>query len=120
MVVDIRGQLLLVDPTTQPTIAEFNGAPRLRDLSNKRVGLIDDSKVNAKELRRSLGNFRVRREIAIDLQRKCVGRDEVRPIVIGATTRVDIVSTILPKESASTTFLKSPQTMSSNPLTMFA
>ncbi len=50
MVVDIRGQLLLVDPTTQPTIAEFNGAPRLRDLTNKRVGLIDDSKVNAKEL----------------------------------------------------------------------
>ena len=50
MVVDIRSQLLLVDPTTQPTIAEFNGAPRLRDLTNKRVGLIDDSKVNAKEL----------------------------------------------------------------------
>ena len=49
MVVDIRRQLLLVDPTTQPTFAEFSDAPRLRDLSNKRVGLIDDSKVNAKE-----------------------------------------------------------------------
>jgi hypothetical protein len=50
MAIDVRGRLMVVDPTTQPIIAEFNGAPRLRDLSNKRVGLIDDSKVNAKEL----------------------------------------------------------------------
>ena len=61
MVVDIRSQLLLVDPTTQPTIAEFNGAPRLRDLSNKRVGLIDDSKPNAKELLEEVSSLLDRR-----------------------------------------------------------
>ena len=49
MAIDTGRRLLLVDPTTQPVIAEFRGAPRLRDLSNKRVGLIDDSKTNAKE-----------------------------------------------------------------------
>ena len=49
MTVQTREQLLLVDPTTEPLIADFTGAPRLRDLSNKRVGLIDDSKPNAKE-----------------------------------------------------------------------
>lgn len=43
-------RLLLVDPTTQPTSTDFSGAPRLRDLFNKRVGLIDNSKPNAKEL----------------------------------------------------------------------
>ena len=45
-----RGRLLLVDPTTEPSPTHFDGAPRLRDLSDKRVGLIDDSKPNAKEL----------------------------------------------------------------------
>lgn len=49
MAIETRSRLLLVDPTTEPTVADFTGAPRLRDLSNKRVGLIDDSKVNAKE-----------------------------------------------------------------------
>ena len=43
-------QYLLVDPTTAPLIAEFVGAPRLQSLRYKRVGLIDDSKDNAKEL----------------------------------------------------------------------
>ena len=37
------------DPTTLPIVPEFQGAPRLQDLTNKRVGVIDDSKVNAKE-----------------------------------------------------------------------
>ena len=46
----VRGQLTLVDPTTQPIIADFTGAPRLRDLTDKKVGIIDDSKVNAREL----------------------------------------------------------------------
>ncbi len=50
MAIDTGRRLLLVDPTTQPIIAEFTGAQRLRDLTNKRVGIIDDSKVNAKEL----------------------------------------------------------------------
>lgn len=43
-------QYLLVDPTTQPVTTTFRGAPRLRDLRQQRVGLIDDSKDNAKEL----------------------------------------------------------------------
>jgi 2-phospho-L-lactate transferase/gluconeogenesis factor (CofD/UPF0052 family) len=40
----------LVDPTTQPLMPDFAYAPRLTDLANKRIGLIDDSKENAKEL----------------------------------------------------------------------
>ena len=49
MVVETRQRYVLVDPTTLPIVPEFEGAPRLDDLSNKRVGIIDDSKVNAKE-----------------------------------------------------------------------
>lgn len=44
-----RTRITLIDPTTQPIVPEFEGAPRLSDLANKRVGVIDDSKVNAKE-----------------------------------------------------------------------
>ena len=40
----------LVDPTTQPIPISFAEAPRLRDLRGKTLGLIDDSKPNAKEL----------------------------------------------------------------------
>ena len=50
MATETGRRLLLVDPTTQPTATDFSGAPRLRDLFNKRVGLIDNSKPNAKEL----------------------------------------------------------------------
>ena len=50
MATGTRQRLQLVDPTTRPTAVDFDGAPRLRDLSDKRVGLIDDSKTNAKEL----------------------------------------------------------------------
>ncbi len=50
MAIDTATQHLLVDPTTQPLVSEFEGARRLRDLTNKRLGLIDDSKENAKEL----------------------------------------------------------------------
>ena len=35
---------------TQPLVPAFVGAPRLQRLTNKRVGLIDDSKENAQEL----------------------------------------------------------------------
>lgn len=45
----LRTRITLIDPTTQPIVPEFEGAPRLSDLANKRVGVIDDSKVNAKE-----------------------------------------------------------------------
>ncbi|MYE54287.1 MAG: hypothetical protein F4X34_03710 [Chloroflexi bacterium] len=49
MVVETRQRYVLVDPTTLPIVPEFEGAPRLDDLRDKRVGIIDDSKVNAKE-----------------------------------------------------------------------
>ncbi len=49
MVVETKQSYVLIDPTTLPVVPEFNGAPRLSDLNNKRVGVIDDSKVNAKE-----------------------------------------------------------------------
>jgi len=45
-----RQKYQLVDPTTGPQVPTFASAPRLADLANKRVGFIDDSKENAKEL----------------------------------------------------------------------
>ena len=50
MVKSANAQYLLVDPTTSPVVPSFVAAPRLSDLKNKRIGLIDDSKENAKEL----------------------------------------------------------------------
>jgi len=56
---------MLVDPTTQPIVASFRGAPRLRDLRGKRVGLIDDSKPNGKELLEELADLlKARYEVA--------------------------------------------------------
>ena len=54
MAIESGRRFLLVDPTTQPIIAEFTGVPRLREFLNKRVGLIDDSKPNARELREEI------------------------------------------------------------------
>ena len=50
MALKTRTQHTLVDPTTQPIPTSFSGAPRLKDLRGKRLGLIDDSKPNGKEL----------------------------------------------------------------------
>jgi 2-phospho-L-lactate transferase/gluconeogenesis factor (CofD/UPF0052 family) len=50
MALATRQQYLLVDPTTQPLDTMFQAAPRLHDMTNKRLGLIDDSKENAQEL----------------------------------------------------------------------
>ena len=50
MAITTKQQHTLVDPTTQPLGPDFTYAPRLTDLANKRIGLIDDSKENAKEL----------------------------------------------------------------------
>ncbi len=50
MSIETRQQVLLVDPITQPVVPPFSNAPRLADLTHKRVALIDDSKENAKEL----------------------------------------------------------------------
>ena len=49
MATQTRSRLVLVDPTTKPKVADFAGGTRLGDLANKRLGLIDDSKMNAKE-----------------------------------------------------------------------
>ncbi len=49
MVVETRRRMFVVDPTAKPVAAEFAGAPRLRDLAGLRIGLIDDSKKNARE-----------------------------------------------------------------------
>ena len=57
MALETRQQHMLVDPTTQPVIARFTGAPRLKDLRGKRVGLIDDSKPNGKELLEELADL---------------------------------------------------------------
>ena len=50
MISNTRGPMVLVNPVTEPIEVEFSGAEKLSTLSNKRIGLIDDSKVNAKEL----------------------------------------------------------------------
>src|SRR5918997_5498826 len=47
----LRRTIRVVDPITEPTAASgFTYAPRLRELQGKRVGIIDDSKRNAREL----------------------------------------------------------------------
>ena len=50
MATEPRTKHILVDPTTSPMIPQFIPAPRLTDLENRVVGLIDDSKENAKEI----------------------------------------------------------------------
>ncbi len=57
MAIETRKQQLLVDPTTQPIATSFSGAPRLNDLRGKRLGLIDDSKPNGKELLEELADL---------------------------------------------------------------
>ena len=52
-----NGGYELVDPTTQPLVASFSFAPRLLDIRGKRIGLIDDSKTNAKELLEDLASI---------------------------------------------------------------
>ena len=47
MAVTVRTRLRLVDPVTQPTVGTFEVAPRLGSLHGKRIGLLDNSKLNA-------------------------------------------------------------------------
>ena len=55
----------LVNPTTEPTIAPFHGAPRLPSLAGTRLGVIDDSKRNADVLLEELVDLlRTRYEIS--------------------------------------------------------
>ncbi len=44
------GMHRLVDPTTSAMVPDFKLSNRLLNLNNKKVGLIDDAKENAKEL----------------------------------------------------------------------
>ncbi len=55
----------LVNPTTEPITAPFDGAPRLITMAGTRLGLIDDSKRNADVLLEELAEtLRTRYEIA--------------------------------------------------------
>ena len=42
-----RNEYVLINPTTQPLVAPFNGATRLPSLAGTRLGIIDDGKKNA-------------------------------------------------------------------------
>ncbi len=57
MISSSRGSMILVNPVTEPIEVGFSGAEKLSTLSNKRMGLIDDSKVNAKELLEAIKNL---------------------------------------------------------------
>ena len=57
MATETKRQHMLVNPVTQPVVPPFDFAPRITDLKNKRVGLIDDSKENAKELLEEITNI---------------------------------------------------------------
>ena len=57
MALDTRKRYMLADPTTRPIAASFTGAQRLNDLRGKRVGLIDDSKPNGKEILEDLADL---------------------------------------------------------------
>jgi hypothetical protein len=60
-----QDEYVLVNPTTEPLIAPFNGAPRLPALAGTRLGLIDDSKRNADVLLEELVEvLRTRYEIS--------------------------------------------------------
>ena len=57
MAIDVERSLRLVDPITEPISSSgFQYMPRLRDLRGKRVGIIDDSKRNARELLEEIYN----------------------------------------------------------------
>ena len=44
----------LIDPTTQATLSQFTRAPRLKNLQAKRLGIIDNSKVNAENFLKAI------------------------------------------------------------------
>ena len=60
-----NNEYVLVNPTTEPIVAPFNGAPRLPSLAGTRLGIIDDSKKNADVLLEELVELlRTRYEIS--------------------------------------------------------
>ena len=65
MTQSMRTEYTLVDPTTEPVVAPFDGAPRLPSLAGTRLGIIDDSKRNADVLLEELAEvLRTRYEIS--------------------------------------------------------
>ena len=89
MAIQTGRRLLLVDPTTSPIPAEFDGAPRITDLSNRRVGLIDDSKPNAKELLEEVASLLDQRYgvAGVEYHRKPSASKPATPDVIAALSR---------------------------------
>ena len=60
-----QAEYTLVNPTTEPIILPFDGAPRLPTLAGTRLGIIDDSKRNADVLLEELSEIlRTRYEIS--------------------------------------------------------
>jgi hypothetical protein len=60
-----QNEYILVNPTTEPIVAPFDGAPRLLSLAGTRLGIIDDSKKNADVLLEELVELlRTRYEIS--------------------------------------------------------
>ncbi len=60
-----KNEYVLVNPTTEPIVAPFDGAPRLPSLAGTRLGIIDDSKRNADVLLEELVDLlRTRYEIS--------------------------------------------------------
>ena len=52
-----QNEYVLVNPTTEPVVASFDGAPRLPALAGTRLGIIDDSKRNADMLLEELAEI---------------------------------------------------------------
>ncbi len=60
-----QNEHVLVNPTTNPIVAPFDGAPRLTTVAGTRLGVIDDSKKNADVLLEELVELlRTRYEIS--------------------------------------------------------
>ena len=50
MAVDIKGSLVVLDPTVEPAPASARMAPRPNSLEGTRIGLLDNGKPHAREL----------------------------------------------------------------------
>ena len=79
----------LLNPTTEPLIAPFDGAPRLPTLAGARLGIIDDSKRNADVLLEELAEtLRTRYEIAgVQWHRKPSASRPADPAAIAALAK---------------------------------
>ena len=76
----------LVNPTTEPVMPPFDGAPRLPTMAGAKVGIIDDSKRNADVLLEELAEvLRTRYEISdVQWHRKPSASRPADPAAIAA------------------------------------